>query len=121
IIRARMKASTCLRWMILVPVLFVFVLMSSSAIAQSTVPAAPAVSPFVPHGTLPQRAQSLMGLSVFTLIAFGIGRLRAFRGSIPLRTILWGVILQFAFGAIVLFAPSVLETVQLAIQKLLDF
>jgi CNT family concentrative nucleoside transporter len=31
------------------------------------------------------------------------------------------VILQFAFGAIVLFAPAVLEGVQLAIQKLLDY
>ena len=34
---------------------------------------------------------------------------------------IWGFILQFAFGAIVLFAPTILEAVQLAIQKLLDF
>jgi len=77
--------------------------------------------PSIPHGTLTERAQSLLGLVVFTLIAFAIGRLRGSRARVPARTIAWGFILQFAFGAIVLFAPTVLQTVQLAIQKLLDF
>ncbi|MBC8108301.1 MAG: hypothetical protein H7Z14_17070 [Anaerolineae bacterium] len=77
-----------------------------------------------PNGTLgapAQRAQSLLGLIVFTSIAFAIGRLRGSRAQLPLRTIVWGFILQFAFGAIVLFAPAILENVQRAIQKLLEY
>src|SRR5262245_22672605 len=73
------------------------------------------------QGTLPQRAQSLLGLVAFTALAFAIGRLRGARARVPVRTIVWGFALQFAFGAIVLFAPGTLETVQKAIQKLLDF
>ena len=75
----------------------------------------------IPHGTLAERAQSLLGLVIFTLLAFAIGRLRGHRTRVPARTIVWGFILQFAFGAIVLFSPTILERVQEAIQKLLDF
>src|SRR4051794_39251369 len=74
-----------------------------------------------PHGTPAERMQSFLGLLVFTAIAFGIGRMRGSRAKLPVRTILWGFVLQFAFGAIVLFAPAILEKVKLAIQKLLDF
>jgi CNT family concentrative nucleoside transporter len=80
-----------------------------------------ATPPPTPHGTLPERMQSLLGLIAFTVIAWMIGRVRGARARVPVRTIAWGFILQFAFGAIVLFAPTVLEAVQLAIQKLLDF
>src|SRR5687768_3899361 len=75
-------------------------------------------------GTLAERAQSLLGLIVFTFIAFAIGRMRAGRGPrgrVPMRTIAWGFALQFAFGAIVLFAPTLLVGVQTTIQKLLEF
>src|SRR5215207_6477541 len=78
-------------------------------------------APATPHGTPSERLQSLLGLLVFTSIAFVIGRLRGARGRLPVRTIVWGFVLQFAFGAIVLFAPSVLENVQRAIQKLLEY
>src|SRR4051812_17986160 len=118
-----MKSLTRLPWLALFASLFTLIL-ASVAPAQATSPAAPAaptIGPVVPHGTIAQRAQSLTGLAAFTLAAFVIGRLRGFRGRVPLRLIVWGVILQFAFGAIVLFAPSVLEVVQQAIQKLLDF
>ena len=57
-------------------------------------------------GTPAQRLQSLAGLIVFTVIAFAIGRLRGSRGPLPVRTIVWGFVLQFLFGAIVLFAPA---------------
>src|SRR5450432_1412732 len=67
-----------------------------------------------------QRLQSLFGLAVFILIAFIIGRLRGAK-KIPWRVILWGTLLQFIFALIVLFAPRLLETVQYAIQNLLDF
>ncbi len=74
----------------------------------------------VPHGTIPERLQSLFGLFVFILIAFAIGRLRGAK-TIPWRVIIGGIILQFAFGLIVLFSPRFLTVVQEAIQKLLEF
>jgi CNT family concentrative nucleoside transporter len=80
-----------------------------------------AFPPAMPTGTLIERAQSLLGLIVFVALAFAIGRLRGSRGRVPVRTIAWGLALQFAFGAIVLFSPRVLEVVQLGIQRLLEF
>ena len=82
--------------------------------------AAAVTPPVIAPGTLAERGQALLGLLVFILIAFLIGRARGAR-SFPVRVVLWGIALQFAFGAIVLFAPAVLETVQLAIKRLLDF
>lgn len=78
--------------------------------------AAPAISP----GTLFERSQSFVGLLAFILICFLIGRLRGVR-SFPMRVIIWGLILQFGFGAIVVFSPELLRVVQDAIQQLLDF
>lgn len=80
------------------------------------VAAAPAVEP----GTLLERGQSLLGLFVFLLVAFAIGRLRGAR-SVPWRIVIWGVALQFAFGSIVLFSPRLLLGVQYAIESLLRF
>src|SRR5215470_15735634 len=77
-------------------------------------------APFVARGTLAQRGQAAMGLIAFTFLAFAIGRVRGAK-KIPWRVIIWGTILDFAFGAIVIYSPDVLEKVQLAIQKLLDF
>jgi CNT family concentrative nucleoside transporter len=70
--------------------------------------------------TLPERAQSLLGLLVFILIAFTIGRLRGAR-VIPWRVIIWGVTLQFVFASVVLFSPDILKAVQFAVDKLLLF
>ncbi|MBC7783799.1 MAG: NupC/NupG family nucleoside CNT transporter [Burkholderiales bacterium] len=69
-------------------------------------------------GTLAERGQSLFGLGVFILLTFVVGRMLGAR-KIPWRVIIWGIVLQFAFGAIVLYAPYVLENVQLAIDQLL--
>ena len=79
-----------------------------------------AAAPTIPHGTLLERGQSLLGLVSFTFLAFLIGRLRGSR-TIPWRVVIWGTVLEIIFGAIVLFAPHVLEAVQYAIQRLLDF
>ncbi len=79
-----------------------------------------AAAPSVPSSSIGQRAQSLFGLAVFVVIAFAIGWVRGNR-KIPWRVITWGTILQFAFGAIVVYSPAVLEKIQYAIQKLLDF
>lgn len=78
------------------------------------------LAPAVPAGTVLERMQSLLGLFVFILIAFAIGRLRGAK-TIPWRVLLWGVALQFAFGLLVLNTPGILVGTQNAIQKLLDF
>jgi CNT family concentrative nucleoside transporter len=75
----------------------------------------------IPPGTLAERAQALIGLFAFISMAWAMGRMRGSRERPPIRTIVWGIILQFGFGAIVLFAPTVLSGVQLAIKHLLDF
>src|SRR5438477_2859389 len=79
-----------------------------------------AAAPFVPRGTLSQRGQALMGLVAFTMLAFLMGRVRGAR-KMAWRVTIWGTILDFAFGAIVIYSPDVLAKIQLAIQKLLDF
>ncbi len=79
-----------------------------------------AAAPSVPSSSIGQRAQSLFGLAVFSVIALAIGWLRGSR-KIPWRVIIWGTILQFAFGSIVVYSPALLEKIQFAIQKLLDF
>src|SRR5688500_14305580 len=100
-----------------VPFLVVILLaLPATVLAQTTQPAAP----IVPSGTLAQRAQSFLGLVTFMLIAFAIGRARGAR-TIPWRVILWGIALQFAFASLVLFVPRLLETVQYAVQALLDY
>jgi CNT family concentrative nucleoside transporter len=80
-----------------------------------------AAAPVVPPGTVFERAQRLLGLVVFLLIAYGVGRLRGARGPVPWRIVIWGVALSFAFGSIVLFSPRILLGVQFAIAKLLEF
>ncbi|MFT3786421.1 MAG: nucleoside transporter C-terminal domain-containing protein [Tepidisphaeraceae bacterium] len=79
-----------------------------------------ATAPVVPAGTFLERGQSLLGLFAFIVISYLIGRVRGAKG-IPWRVIIFGTILQFAFGLLVLNTPSILVTVQLAIQKLLEF
>ena len=90
----------------------------STAPAVTTAPAAP--HPFVPHGTAAERLQSAFGLFAFTVLAFIIGKIRGSK-KIPWRVVIWGTILDFVFGAMVIFSPDFLEMVQDAFQKLLDF
>jgi CNT family concentrative nucleoside transporter len=75
----------------------------------------------LPHGTLSQRLQCLLGLLVFMLFAYGVGRVRGSRAPIPWRTVCWGVALQFIFGAIVLKTPKFLEVINEVIDQLLGF
>lgn len=77
-----------------------------------------ATAPVIAPGTLAERGQSLFGLIVFIFLAFLLGRLFGAK-KIAWRVMIWGVILQFAFGAIVIYAPSLLEKVQYAIDQLL--
>jgi len=79
-----------------------------------------AVPPVVESGTAAQRAQSLLGLIAFTLLAWLIGRLRGAR-TIPWRVVIWGIVLQFAFASLVLFTPRLLVTVQDGVTALLNY
>jgi CNT family concentrative nucleoside transporter len=74
-----------------------------------------------PPGTLAQRLQCLLGLIVFLVLAFLVGRLRGSRARIPWRMVVWGVALQFIFATIVLQVPNLLEWVTNTIQALLDY
>jgi CNT family concentrative nucleoside transporter len=73
------------------------------------------------HGTATQRLQCLLGLVVFLLAAFAIGRLRDRRARVPWRTVVWGLALQFIFALIVLRTPRFLEAINAAIDALLGF
>ena len=79
------------------------------------------VAPPLQHATPGQRVHSFLGLLVLIGIAWVIGRLRGARGPVRLRTLGWGIALQFAFGAIVVLAPGVLANIEAAVQALLDF
>jgi CNT family concentrative nucleoside transporter len=73
------------------------------------------------HGSISQRLQCLLGLLVFMIAAFAIGRLRGERTAVPWRTLVWGVALQFVFALIVLKTPRFLEVINAAIDALLGY
>src|SRR5688572_24286565 len=78
------------------------------------------------HGAAAQRLQCLLGLFVFILIAYAIGRWRVWRSGeprtrMPWRVLLWGVALQFVFAGIVLWTPWILQTVNEVVNALLGF
>jgi CNT family concentrative nucleoside transporter len=83
--------------------------------------AADAVPPPTPHGTPMERLQSALGLVCFTVMAYLGGRLRGARGGIRVRTLFWGMVLQFAFGAFVIWNPMVLAAITDAVRALLSF
>lgn len=72
-------------------------------------------------GTLAQKGQSLLGLLAFTGICFLIGQLRRPRLKPLLRTVVWGLILQFLFAVLVLKTPRFFEEANAAINALLGF
>ena len=78
-------------------------------------------APPVPTSTLMQRGQSLLGLIVFALIAFLIGRVRGSRARVPLRLIVWGFSLQFLFGLVVVWNRTFLIAINAAVDALLGF
>ena len=72
-------------------------------------------------GTPAQKAQSLLGLLTFTLICFGIGQLRRPRLKPLLRTVVWGLALQFLFAVLVLHTPGFFEAINNGVNALLNF
>jgi CNT family concentrative nucleoside transporter len=98
-------------------VLIAFVVLLFPAIAS----AEPGGPPPIPHGTVGQRLHSLLGLVAFTSLAWAIGRAMGARTRVPTRTIVWGTILQFAFGAIVVWNRWFLIAINDAVDALLGF
>ena len=88
---------------------------ATNAVAQTL----PAVPQGVPHGTAGERVQSLFGLLVMLIVAFAIGRARGHRTQIPARVLIWGLILQFIFGAIVVWNRAFLILINDTIDALL--
>ncbi len=78
-------------------------------------------APAIPPGTISQRMQSLLGLGIFLLVPFAIGRLRGHRKMISPRTLLWGIVLQFLFGLIVVRNRTFLKAINAAVDALLGF
>jgi len=78
-------------------------------------------APPVPHGTLAQRMQSLLGLVCFTLLAFAIAGCAGIASLSPRELLVWGMLLQFAFGGIVVFNRTFLIIINDAIDALLGF
>ncbi|HEX8523554.1 MAG TPA: nucleoside transporter C-terminal domain-containing protein [Tepidisphaeraceae bacterium] len=88
---------------------------SASAAALTTQPSA------IPPSTTSQRLQSLLGLFVFLMVAFLIGRLRGHRKLIPMRMLGWGLALQFCFGLVVVKNRAFLIAINDAVDALLGF
>jgi CNT family concentrative nucleoside transporter len=89
-------------------------------------PLANAAAATTTAGTAAQRLQCLLGLFVFVLLAFasaggGSGAAGRRRRRSPWRVVLWGLALQFAFAAVVLWTPRVLQTVNDVVDALLGF
>ncbi len=78
-------------------------------------------APIPAHGTIGERAHSLLGLAVFILLAWGIGRATGAKADIPKRTVFWGIALQFVFGAIVVWNRWFLIAINAAVDALLGF
>ncbi|RYX83541.1 NupC/NupG family nucleoside CNT transporter [bacterium] len=90
------------------------------AATPATVEAAPVVER--DHkGTLAQKGQSLLGLLTLTALCFGIGQLRRPRLKPLLRTVVWGLALQFVFAVLVLNTPGFFGAINSAVDGLLGF
>lgn len=75
-------------------------------------------------GTWLLRVRSLLGLFAFAAVAFGVGQVRSRGQKTPLRLVLWGFGIQFAFAFLVLdTAPGKLgfAAVSRGVAALLDF
>ena len=72
-------------------------------------------------GTLAQKGQSLLGLFAFTTLCFAIGQLRKPRIQPLLRTVLWGIGLQFVFALLVLNTPGFFEAINAGVNALLGY
>jgi concentrative nucleoside transporter, CNT family len=91
---------------------------SGTALAQA---ATAPTGPIIPNSSLPERMQSLFGFFVLMLVAFAIGRIRGARARVPMRTIVWGIVLQFAFGLVVSKNRAFLKVINDTIDALLGF
>ncbi len=92
---------------------------ATTAEPKTAAPAAPVV--LDRSGTLAQKGQSLLGLCVFLLICFGVGQLRNRTLKPQLRTVVWGIALQFAFAILVLHTPGFFYAMNAGVDALLGY
>ena len=72
-------------------------------------------------GTPAQKAQSLLGLGILTLLCFAVGQLRDRTTKPLLRTVVWGLALQFIFAVVVLRVDYFFQAVNNGVNALLGF
>jgi len=101
--------------------LMTVVLLAPQVARAAEVTTGPAGPLAIPPSTLAQRMQSMLGLIVFLLVAFAIGRIRGHRQLIRPRTLVWGLVLQFLFGLIVVKNRTFLIAINAAVDALLGF
>ncbi len=92
---------------ILVAYVAAFVAAQAQSPALATTPLLPpfktqAAARLAEHGTWVLRLRSALGLAAFALVAFIIGQIRNPRQRVPWRVVLWGIVIQFIFAALVL-------------------
>ena len=104
--------------LLLLTLLFAVALAPHLAFAQDAAPAAAAIDR---SGTLAQRGQSLLGLFAFVALCFAIGQARKPGAKPLLRTVLWGMGLQFVFAFLVLNTPGFFEAINAGVDGLLGF
>lgn len=109
------------RFALLLALLISVFLAVPSVQAQPTTPAPVAAKTINRSGTLAQKGQSLLGLVVLTALCFGIGQLRNRETKPLLRTVLWGLGLQFLFAIIVLNTPGFFGAINGLVGGLLGF
>ena len=107
------------RWPCAAVALIALLLLPLTAHAAATT--APAPPPAVPSGTLGERLHSLLGLAAFTALAWAVGRVAGARARVPARTLVWGFVLMFAFGAVVVWNRAFLIAINVAVDALLGF
>jgi CNT family concentrative nucleoside transporter len=105
------------RRLLLASLILLAPLLSSTSASAAVLPTAPPI----PHGTLAQRSQCAFGFAVFLLLTYAFGRLTGARAKIRIRTLTWGILLQFIFGAIVVWNRAFLVAITEAVNALLGF
>jgi CNT family concentrative nucleoside transporter len=94
-------------------------IVSATPVATPLAPPAPAE--IDRSGTLAQKAQSLFGLLTLTGLCFVVGQARNRNLKPMLRTVLWGLALQFVFAVLVFNIPLFFQAINGGVDALLGF
>lgn len=109
------------RFTLLLTLLLGFAFAAPSVQAQPAATTPVAAKTLNRSGTLAQKGQSLLGLFALTALCFGVGQLRNRKVKPLLRTVLWGLGLQFLFAVVVLNTPGFFDAINNLVSGLLGF